>query len=90
MKQWEQIAFTVALAAFGWLLFAETGRIKQNKVNTAQYGGQVAPLFMSLNQIDLGSYFPFTAAANNVPLDDPSAGQAYSNGFTPLDNYVPF
>lgn len=88
MKIWEQITIAISLASLGVFLWQRSMQIKASMVNTAQYGGMKQWLFMSLNQIDHGFALP-PGAANDVPLDQISAGQAYANGFVPLDNYVP-
>ena len=86
MKQWEQIAFAIALAAFGWLLF-QGSKGHAPKPPTTAFDGTKVPLWMTLGTINL----PFALAsdyASFVPLSPDSAGQ--EDTFSGLQPTTPY
>lgn len=81
-KSWEQIAFAITLAAFGWLLYKHnTATSQQSGIASvgANAGLSIAP-FYTINNIDLPFGTPPNASAT-VPLNADSVGQQNANGY---------
>lgn len=88
-KAWEQIAFAIALAGFGWLLFNQNK--KATKASTAVQGIANTPFFYSSNaqQTTSASFSPSTAASS-VPIPADAAGTQFADNYlAPLETLFP-
>ena len=96
MKAWEQIAFAIALAIFGWLLFSANKKASasvQQSANNAS--GGVAPWFLNYNSSAglTGSLFLSGVTSGGLAAPNLSIGQDGSNvdnssGWTQFPNWV--
>lgn len=82
MKQWEQIAFAIALAAFGYVLYnyKASGKTLMGPKAKGVFPPNTVPAFYSINTINAGTALP-PNIASTVPLAPDSAGQEFANGY---------
>ncbi len=97
MKAWEQIAFAIALAIFGWLLFSANKKIGGNNSVTQapSDGGGVAPWYLTYNS-SAGLTGPLLMsgvtsgglAAPNLTIGQDESNVDNTSGWTQFPNWV--